>query len=97
MLKTLGFTRRQVSGAIAWQASTIAVVAVVVGVPIGVAAGRWAWTLLAGSVGFLSEPAVAWLAVALALPILVIGANLVAAVPAWLAARTRPAAVLRSE
>jgi hypothetical protein len=40
---------------------------------------------------------VAWLAVALALPVLVVGANAVAAVPAWFAGRTRPAAVLRSE
>ncbi len=39
----------------------------------------------------------AWLAVALALPILLVGANLVAAGPAWVAGRTRPGAVLRSE
>jgi predicted lysophospholipase L1 biosynthesis ABC-type transport system permease subunit len=97
MLKTLGFTRRQVSSAIAWQASTIAVLAVVIGVPLGVALGRAAWSLLATSIGVLSEPAVAWLAVALALPILLVGANIVAAVPAWLAGRTKPAAVLRSE
>ena len=97
VLKTLGFTRRQVSASIAWQASTIAVVAVVVGVPLGVAVGRTLWSVLARSIGVVAEPSVAWLAVALALPVLVLGANLVAAVPAWLAGRTRPAAVLRAE
>jgi ABC-type lipoprotein release transport system permease subunit len=97
MLKTLGFTRGQVSAAIAWQASTIALVAVLVGVPLGVAVGRSAWSLLAADIGVVAEPAVAWLAVALALPVLLVGANLVAAVPAWLAGRTRPAAVLRAE
>ena len=61
------------------------------------AVGRWAWTVLAGSMGLVSEPAAAWLAVALALPVLLLGANLVAAGPAWMAARTRPAAVLRAE
>ena len=97
MLKTLGFTRRQVSASIAWQASTIAVVAVVVGVPLGVAVGRTLWAVLARSIGVVAEPSVAWLAVALALPVLVLGANAVAAVPAWVAGRTRPATVLRSE
>ena len=97
LLKTLGFTRGQISGAIAWQASTIAVIAVLVGAPLGIAAGRLAWSVLASSIGFLSEPAVGWLAVGLALPVLLVGANLVAAVPAWFAGRTRPAAVLRAE
>ena len=97
MLKTLGFTRRQVSASIAWQASTIAVVAVIVGVPLGVAVGRTLWSVLARSIGVVAEPSVAWLAVALALPVLVLGANAVAAVPAWVAGRTRPAAVLRAE
>ena len=51
ILKTLGFTRRQVGASVAWQATTIAVVAVAVGLPIGVAAGRWAWNLVAEHLG----------------------------------------------
>ena len=42
LLKALGLTRRQVREVIGWQASAILVIACVVGVPLGVAAGRWA-------------------------------------------------------
>ena len=42
VLKTLGFVRRQVSATVAWQATTLAVIALVLGVPLGIAAGRWA-------------------------------------------------------
>jgi hypothetical protein len=37
ILKTLGFTRGQVSATVAWQATTLAVVALLVGMPLGVA------------------------------------------------------------
>ena len=37
--------------AVAWQASVIIVVAVLVGGPLGVAAGHWAWAAFASSLG----------------------------------------------
>jgi ABC-type lipoprotein release transport system permease subunit len=40
VLKTLGFVRSQVSAAVAWQATTVAVVALAVGMPLGFALGR---------------------------------------------------------
>src|SRR5207249_552311 len=46
VLRTLGFTSGQLSQTVAWQATTLALVALVLGLPLGVAAGRWAWTLL---------------------------------------------------
>lgn len=97
VLKTLGFTRPQVSGAVAWQATTIACIALVVGLPIGIAAGRFAWALLAESVGTVAEPVTPLLVVLLAIPAVVVVTNLVAAAPGWLAGRTRPGASLRSE
>ena len=39
LLKTLGFIRRQLAGAVAWQASVIAAIGLVIGVPLGIAAG----------------------------------------------------------
>jgi hypothetical protein len=51
LLKALGLTRRQVMAAVAWQASVILVVAVLVGGPLGVAAGHWAWAAFASSLG----------------------------------------------
>jgi ABC-type lipoprotein release transport system permease subunit len=98
LLKTLGFTRAQVSAAVAWQATVIAVVALVVGLPLGVALGRWGWSVLAHDLGTLAEPIVPFFAVALAVPVVVVVVcNLVAFVPGRVAARFRPATVLRSE
>jgi len=97
LLKALGFTRGQVSSTVAWQASAVAVIALVVGVPIGVAAGRLAWTLLAQNIGTIAEPATPLLVVALAVPGALVLTNVVAAIPAWLAARTNAAAALRAE
>ena len=39
VFKTLGFTRGQVSASIAWQATTIGVLALLVGIPLGLIAG----------------------------------------------------------
>ena len=47
VLRTLGFVGSQVSATVAWQATTFVVVGLVVGIPLGVAAGRTAWSLVA--------------------------------------------------
>jgi predicted lysophospholipase L1 biosynthesis ABC-type transport system permease subunit len=57
-LKTLGFTRGQVPQTVAWQATTFALLALLVGVPLGVAGGRWAWRLVADQLGVVSGPVV---------------------------------------
>jgi FtsX-like permease family/MacB-like periplasmic core domain len=97
ILKTIGFSRRQVSSTVAWQATTFAVVALAAGLPLGAAAGRWGWNALADRLGVVPEAVVPIVAVLLIVPATVAAANLVAAVPGWIAARTRPAEVLRSE
>jgi hypothetical protein len=97
VLKTMGFVRPQVAATVAWQASTLAVVALLVGLPLGVAAGRWAWILVNQGVGSLADPLIPATPLLLAAPVVVLVANLMAAVPARSAAATRPAVVLRSE
>ncbi|HUY51992.1 MAG TPA: ABC transporter permease [Streptosporangiaceae bacterium] len=47
ILKALGFGRRQVASTVAWQATSFILVALVLGLPLGVTAGRWAWDLVA--------------------------------------------------
>jgi predicted lysophospholipase L1 biosynthesis ABC-type transport system permease subunit len=97
VLKTLGFVRGQVAATIAWQATTFAVVALVLGVPLGLAAGRWAWQLTAAALGVDSGPVVP-VAALVAVVVGTLGAaNLVAAGPGRAASRLRPAAALRSE
>jgi hypothetical protein len=41
ILKTLGFIRPQLRGTVGWQATTLATVALLIGLPIGIAGGRW--------------------------------------------------------
>jgi len=97
ILKTVGFVRRQVTAAVAWQASTLAVVALVVGLPVGLAVGRRAWALVVDQIGIRAVAIVPLTAVLAVVPVTVVVANLVAFVPGLRAARLRPATVLRSE
>lgn len=97
LLKTIGFLRSQVRAAVAWQATTVAAVALAIGIPLGIAGGRWGWTWLAERMHAVPQPVTPWLALAVLLPGTVALANAVAAIPAGSAARTRPAAILRAE
>ena len=97
LLKTLGFTRRQVLGTVAWEASALAAVALLIGLPLGVVAGRWAWSLFANAAGVSAGATVPLATVLLAIPATLLAANLIAAAPGWEAARLRPAIVLRTE
>jgi ABC-type antimicrobial peptide transport system permease subunit len=97
VLKTLGFVRRQVSATVAWQATTLAGIALLIGLPLGVALGRWGWTLFANSIGVLPVPVIDLRFVLLLIPVTLILANLIALVPGRLAASTQPAAALKAE
>jgi len=97
LLKALGLTRRQVREVIAWQASVMLLVAALVGVPLGVLAGRWAWTSFAASLGVVPVTVVPGLALLAGFIALLVAGNLLTAVPASIAARTKPAATLRAE
>jgi FtsX-like permease family len=97
LLKTLGFTRRQIAAAVAWQSTVIAVAGLVIGVPVGVAAGRWLWLLFARQLSAIPDPVIPAGSITLAAAAALILANLVAAVPGQRAARTPAATVLRAE
>jgi hypothetical protein len=97
ILKTLGFSRRQVRSAVAWQATTLIAVALAVGLPLGVLAGRWIWRVFAEGIAVAPEPVLSAAWILAAIPATILLANLIAAFPARFAARTRPAIVLRSE
>jgi ABC-type antimicrobial peptide transport system permease subunit len=97
VLKTLGFTRWEVLRTVAWEASALAAAALVVGIPLGVIAGRVAWALFADATGIASQATVNVPIVLLAIPATLLLANIIAAWPGWTAARLRPATVLRAE
>ena len=97
VLKTLGFGRAQVFGAVAIQSTVLAVVSVVVGLPLGAIVGRLSWSAFAGALGVSPDPTTPAGPVWLIVPSALVLANVIAALPARAAARTSPALVLREE
>ena len=72
-------------------------VALLAGLPLGVAAGRWAWQLFGAGLGIPANPVVPVPLVLLMVPAVILIANVVAWWPGWSAARISPAQVLRTE
>ncbi|HEU4898315.1 MAG TPA: ABC transporter permease, partial [Actinomycetota bacterium] len=97
VLKTLGLRRGQVMATVAWEATTFAVFALGVGLPLGIAAGRWACQLTSTQLGVDLDPAVPCLPIAAVATGAILAANLAAAVPGWVAGHLQPATVLRTE
>lgn len=97
VLRSIGFTRTDARLAVAVQATLLAVVGVVIGVPAGIVVGRLLWKQFANSYPVFYVPPLALVAVLLAAPVAVAVSNLLALGPARNATRVRPAEVLRSE
>ncbi len=97
LLKALGFSPRQLAGAVAWQATVAAVVGIVVGVPVGIVLGRGLWTLFARGLNAVPEATVPVGSVVLVAVGALVFSNLVAALPGRDAARTPTALLLHTE
>jgi ABC-type lipoprotein release transport system permease subunit len=97
VLRVLGFVSGQVRSTLRWQALTVAAVGLVVGVPVGVIAGRRIWSVLAGTVGVTDDWTFPWLTVILAVPAAVGVAVVLAILPGRAAAQVSPGRVLRAE
>ena len=97
VLKTLGFSSGQVRSTVAWQATTLGFLAGLIGIPLGIALGRWVWIVFAHQLGIVPRPAVPFLTFLVLATVTLAVANLVAIFPGRAAARVRPALVLRSE
>ena len=97
IMKTLGLSGRQLATVVAWQATVAMLIATVVGVPLGIALGRWLWDLFAQGIQAIPAPAIpALLVTAIGLGAIVL-ANLVAVIPGRIAARTPTGLLLRTE
>ena len=97
LLKALGFTKRDVSTAVAWQATITIAVGLLVGIPIGVAAGRWLWQRFAEQLYVVPAPEVPLVALAALVVAALVLCNLVAAAPGRAAGRTPASTSLRAE
>jgi hypothetical protein len=97
LLKTVGFTRRQLSATVSWQATVAVAIGTVIGIPLGIVLGRSLWDVFAHALDVVPQPAIPASTVLLVAVGALVLANLVAAIPARQAARTRTAVLLRAE
>jgi putative ABC transport system permease protein len=97
LLKVLGFVRRQVGTAVCWQATTVSVIGIVIGTPTGIALGAIVWRTSASNLGAVPVAVVpVGVVLAIVAGVAVFG-NVLALVPAALAARLHPAEALRED
>jgi hypothetical protein len=97
VLRVLGLTRRQSRLVIVTQASLLAAIGIIFGIPLGLALGRVLWHAAADMTPLAYQPPLAALALLLIVPVALAAANLLAAWPARRAARLRTAHILRTE
>jgi len=97
IFKALGMRRGQISAITAWQVSTLTGLALLAGLPLGVAAGRWSWALFAHGLGIPPSAITPIRPLLLMTLAAIVIANAVAFWPGRAAARLSPAEVLRAE
>jgi hypothetical protein len=97
IMKTLGFTRRMLAAAVAWQATVDGLIGAVVGIPLGILLGRELWTLFARDINAVPQPTVPALAIAFVGFGTIVVAIIASTWPGRSAATTPPGLVLRSE
>jgi ABC-type lipoprotein release transport system permease subunit len=96
-LGAIGFTRRQLGEAAAWQAVPLAVIVTVIGIPLGIFVGRWGFLQFARSLAVVERVVVPpWVVAALVVSALA-ASGIGALCAAGVARRTRIAALLRGE
>ena len=87
ILKAMGFNRHQVRATLAWEATTLAVVGLVIGIPAGIIVGRFVWAVVAGDLGVATSAVLPGLAPLLLVPATLLIVNAVAYLPARAASR----------
>jgi ABC-type antimicrobial peptide transport system permease subunit len=97
IFKALGMSRRQISSITAWQVSTLTGLALLPGLPLGIAAGRWSWAIFARGLGIPDEAITPIWPVLVMVPAVIAVANAVAFWPGRATARLKPAEVLHAE
>jgi ABC-type lipoprotein release transport system permease subunit len=97
VVRSIGFRGRDVLMSVGIQASTIIVIGLLVGAPLGVAVGRSAWSLVADQLGVGTSPSIPALALVALVPAALVAAVVLALLPGRAATRVSPAVALRAE
>ena len=97
VLQTMGFTRRQVISMVEAQAVGIALLAAVIGVPLGMLAGRVGWERFSDYIRAVPEPSTTPAVIAGVAVVLVLTALAAGLASGTRAALLRPGRVLRTE
>ncbi len=96
LLKVLGFVNGQVASAVAWQSTTVALVGIVIGVPLGIVVGRAIWGAFARNLGAVPVSLVPVVLLGALVAGVLAVAGLIAIAPALVATRSRPTDLLRT-
>ena len=96
LLKVLGFVNGQVVSMVAWQATALAAVGIVLGVPLGVVIGRVVWNAFANNLGVVPITVIPVLLMVVLAAAVLVAANVIAIAPALFATRSKPADLLRT-
>ncbi len=96
VLRSLGFERRQLGSTLVWQAMTIGLIGLTVGVPLGLVVGRVVWRAAASGIGVVDDPVTPALSVAVVVIAALLILNVAAIAPSRSARKVSAAAVLRS-
>jgi hypothetical protein len=97
LLQVFGFTRAQLTGTVICEAGVFAAVGLVLGTPLGLVLGRFAWQHIAGALGVATDPAVPVAGIVLTALGVVVVAVIAALIPGARASRLRPAEILHQE
>ncbi|MDT7570317.1 MAG: putative transport system permease protein, partial [Actinomycetota bacterium] len=97
VLRSLGFTPRQVAASVLTMAGVTATIGLVAGLPLGLAVGRLVWHQVAASTQVATDVALPDTLLAMVVPVVLCAAAVLALLPARRSAAVGPAGVLRTE
>ena len=97
VLRAVGLSPRQAAACVGWQAVIVATIALLIGIPVGLAIGREAWRRVAASIPLVYIGPFDLRLLVLVVPGALTALLVLALAPAWRAAHLRTAATLRAE
>jgi putative ABC transport system permease protein len=95
ILRSLGFSSRNLRATVRWQAATIVTIGALAGVPLGIIAGRLAWSRFADRLGLVPSADIPYVWLSVVVLVFVLITMLGALPPTRAATRISPTQLLR--